>query len=169
MTPAIVPAGVPARRYDNAEIVALYASGKSSLQVADTLGISKACVLRKVRAAGLVRSLREAFKISPTHGMRLKVSGAECLSWRGGKKKHSDGYLQVMVKGHPFADQFGYVLEHRLIKEREIGRYLLPTEDVHHDNEVRDDNRAENLILLSHSKHVALHAAKRARHLGRFV
>ena len=38
-------------------------------------------------------------------------------------------------------------MQHRLVVERKIGRYLLPTERVHHKNGKRDDNRPENLEL----------------------
>lgn len=59
------------------------------------------------------------------------------------------GYVTVYMPEHPFATKQGTVLEHRLVMEQIIGRYLERFENVHHKNGDRKDNRPENLELWS--------------------
>ena len=79
-------------------------------------------------------------------------SGVASSSWKGGRVTDSAGYVRVMCKEHPNTTSTGYVLEHRLVMEKYLGRYLFPDETVHHKNGVKCDNRIENLELWS-SRH----------------
>ena len=84
------------------------------------------------------------------------VQSANRTSFKKGEKPHNfkgryqskDGYIFIYIPDHPYATgRKKYVMEHRLVMEKHIGRYLLPTEHVHHINEIKDDNRIENLKL----------------------
>ena len=73
--------------------------------------------------------------------------------WRGGKYKNL-GYVYIQKPDHPFCNNRGYIFEHRLVIEQQIGRFLQPQEHVHHINKIKDDNRLENLIaFVSNSAH----------------
>lgn len=74
-----------------------------------------------------------------------------------GRKKQG-GYVFIYAPDHPGSNR-GYVQEHRLVMEKSIGRYLYKHENVHHINEITDDNRIENLQLMTigdHSRHHSL-------------
>ena len=78
-----------------------------------------------------------------------------------GRYKNSNGYILIYNPYHPFCDGKGYCLEHRLVMEKLIGRYLTPKEEVHHRNDIRDDNRPKNLKLLANkSEHGKIHRPK---------
>ena len=75
--------------------------------------------------------------------------------WNGGRTKRGDDYIEVRLNPdewilfHTMATVRGYVREHRLVMAKYLNRCLLPWEVVHHKNGIRDDNRIENLELLS--------------------
>ena len=80
--------------------------------------------------------------------------------WRGGRIRDGDaGYVGIKLDStDPFYSMVtnrGYVKEHRLIMARHIGRPLYSFETVHHKNGVTDDNRLENLQLVSRAVHSA--------------
>lgn len=93
--------------------------------------------------------------------------------WKGGKvRRGNDGkYIAIWDNTHPYKDCDNYVLEHRLVMERHLGRILLPTEVVHHINGITHDNRIENLMLFSnHSLHAKYeNESKKKDSRGRFV
>lgn len=88
--------------------------------------------------------------------------GASNPSFTGGRHELANGYVVVLCPEHPNCDTRGYVYEHRRVMEQVIGRYLTKEEVVHHVNEVKNDNRPENLRLLPNQRaHLALHRAMR--------
>jgi hypothetical protein len=73
--------------------------------------------------------------------------GGRGRGWRGGRERHSAGYIWIFAPRHPRARSMPYVFEHILVMERMLKRQLEPHERVHHRNGKRDDNRPENLEL----------------------
>ena len=84
--------------------------------------------------------------IGSSHGM-----------WKGGIKNHPNGYRYIWKPEHPFCTKYGYVMEHRLIMEKHLGRYLTEDEHIHHINGVKTDNRIENLQIMTNSEHWTYH------------
>jgi hypothetical protein len=65
----------------------------------------------------------------------------------GTRYKRPDGYIWVKVGIRSVK------LEHRLVMEQILGRPLLADEQVNHINHIRDDNRPENLEVISPGDH----------------
>lgn len=72
--------------------------------------------------------------------------GSENHNWKGGRITTPSGYVKKHSPEHPY-NVMGYVLEHRLVMEQMIKRFLEPNEEVHHKNGIRNDNSEENLEL----------------------
>lgn len=68
-------------------------------------------------------------------------------AWLGGRQIDSDGYVLIWIPDHPYATAHGYVREHRLVMENQIGRYLIPGEVVHHRDKDKQNNDPSNLEL----------------------
>lgn len=118
----------------------LYEEGATLTEVAERFGIDRRTVSRRIRKSG--GKIRSRSK---------RASGTKNSQWRGGHRRTKDGYVLIYVGVQK------YVLEHRMVMERKLGRKLEPHEIVHHINEIRDDNRPENLKLVTTTSHRTEH------------
>ena len=84
-------------------------------------------------------------------------SGEKCNFWKGGKKTSKAGYRLVLMPEHPRADSGGYVFEHIVVFEKATGISVPKGCCIHHLNGIKNDNRIENLCMMSHGAHTAMH------------
>ncbi len=129
-------------------LIAEYATaGKSTLQIGREIGCSQ-------------QSVANALK---RHGMAIRPpgppSGDRNPSWNGGQTIDKNGYILVRRPAHPHANSNGYVRKHRLEMEKALGRYLLPSEVVHHCGE-RHQNTADHLEVFSRNSDHLRHELK---------
>ena len=123
--------------------------------------IIKACVANKYCSrdcyknnADIDKFLRGWRKRGGKVQNRAKLRGKDNPNWKGGKNKTTQGY----ILRHVGTNEYKY--EHRLVMEKHLGRKLDKLEIVHHINEIRTDNRIENLELMEWGVHTAKHTRK---------
>jgi hypothetical protein len=139
------------------QIRRLYAANLSCAIIGKCLRLSSETVRKVLLNLHISRSRPSQ------RGQRRKQHGNE----KPGSKHVSNGYVLVSSHKHPFCNCRGYVLEHRLVMEQQLGRYLLPWEDVHHINENTLDNHSKNLKLFSsRSAHIRQHNKVRSHRHG---
>lgn len=94
------------------------------------------------------------------------IQGAGNPNFSGGKYTDDKGYIRILMPNHP-SNIKGYIYEHRLVMESFLGRHLQSWETVHHINEIKIDNRVENLYLCTFAEHSAIHRAGKTVSLDR--
>ncbi len=88
------------------------------------------------------------------------MMGEKNWAWKGGVtyfKTHGN-YIGVKYIRCPkeflcMARKDGYVMEHRILVAKEIGRPLLRIEVVHHIDHIPTNNNLNNLMLFSSNQH----------------
>jgi len=81
-------------------------------------------------------------------------------AWKGGKIIGFHGYIFTYIGNGK------YTSEHRLVMEKYLGRNLTPVEVIHHVNGNKKDNRIENLVIITRSKHNKIHIQERKKKFG---
>lgn len=121
------------------EMVRLYVEEKlSQVQIGTLFNFSQVVVSRILREKGI--EVRRGVGRKEGHG-----------NWGGGKTISSGGYVSVVLDiNDPMAimrNRQGYVMEHRLVMARALGRPLTDNETVHHIDGDRENNLLSNLQL----------------------
>ncbi len=95
-----------------------------------------------------------------------------CVNIRMGKEKDGyihEGYKFVKFPSHHRATKEGFVKRAILVMEAKLGRLLETQEHIHHLNGIRDDDRPENLVVLTNSEHASLHMKAKPNIKNRYV
>lgn len=87
-------------------------------------------------------------------------TGNRNSNWKG--YRLSWGYRYIKMPSHPSCDNNSYMAEHRLVMEKKLNRYLDSNEIVHHKNHNKQDNRIENLEVMTQSQHILKHKKEMA-------
>lgn len=125
----------------------VYNKYKSMSKTAKYFGVSKKLILNYMKRFNIPRFQRLKKKYTKPVDTYHK---GYIITWNGYKKVNAP-------LDHPYKDNKGYIMEHRLVVENALNRYLEPNEEVHHINYDKLDNRIENLLVLSKKEHRKLH------------
>ncbi len=107
---------------------------------------------------------------TPEWGENIAKSllGAKSPRWKGGRTINNEGYILILLRPdnffYPMVNKSGYVLEHRLVMAKHLGRCLQSWEIVHHKGvryigiENKTDNLRDNLDLTIRGSHLSEHS-----------
>lgn len=128
---------------------------RSLLDISKEVGLTPGAIRSQLIVMGITtRGVSMGMHLSKHPMIR---SGEYAGNWKGGRHHHTTGYIYAYAPDHPMRTSKGYVMEHRLVMEKHIGRLLTKDEIVHHKNGDRTDNRIENLELTTKKRHFKDH------------
>lgn len=128
---------------------------KSIKQIAEEIGAPHGVVHSALTHMGIkTRNPKESLAVKYEHGRFGEIAS----NWRGGRVKTGNGHMYIYAPSHPFSNQKGQVMEHRLVMEKKLGRYLTPEEVVHHMDGDKLNNDESNLELFANrGEHLKAH------------
>lgn len=133
---------IPACQRHSQDIPAWVRDGVSISEIARRIGTNKTRVRLWLRARGIAVP-------------RWDNKGPRNGRWKGGRVIDKDGYALLKRPDHPNRSRHGYVREHRLVMEATLGRFLGPTEVVHHKDGDKLNNSPGNLqVFGSNAEHL---------------
>ena len=139
-------------------IVKKYPTGDLA-ELSEIIGRSKGAISHFASRNGIAK---DAAYTAARQSERRK--GAGTPNFKGYRRKTAKGYFARYVPWHPYASKDGLVMEHRLVMEGLIGRYLTPDEVVHHKDGNKANNSPDNLQLMTQKEHTIMHNKRRKHH-----
>lgn len=126
---------------DRKEFLDLWIQGNTAIELAVAYGVSTSPIKRILKEMGLKR---------PANRRTGMAVGNKNPAWKGGRRIRVDGYVVIWTKN-------GERLEHQVVMETALGRYLRDGEVVHHKDGDKQNNKIENLELTKQSDHIRHH------------
>lgn len=152
----------------------MYLSGLSITDISKITGKPLSTLRFRFKRLGILRTRSDGIRLAGKNGnlgsgnrgknrvfsQEWKDNIAKSKLGKGvGTSIKPNGYVEITM-----GDNKGRS-KHVVMMEEKIGRKLFRNECVHHINEIRNDNRIENLQLMTLCEHAKLHATK--NHINR--
>ncbi len=145
------------------KLVEEYNSGLSTVKLAKKYNTSHTVIAGWLKKSNIpIRDFSQAHK-------HRNIRGKNNPNFKGSKGKHKkpgkyaddgtylsydgNGYLRRVIKGHPLSSKSGLIGEHVYQACLKWGVDFVRGNEVHHENDIKDDNSWDNLIVMSKPEH----------------